>query len=191
MKPETNRKQSKSLGQVAYEAWYKHAPSIPPIQWRASLNKQRWQHAAAAVVAAARKRHALIIAALLLLALPAHAADVILRDTHPHKVGRTAYSFAIPVPPMQGLTIAIAQYNFARPTQGLAVDYECDGAGIDWQTSATGIAIAPTLYTVWDGAMQGWQVSDLADGWFRGIVYAGAPLTEVDLWLDFALPWGP
>jgi hypothetical protein len=83
------------------------------------------------------------------------------------------------VKPAGALRFVWSQYDFADPTEGVAVDYDFNGAGTDFFDRRTFYAIAPTLFDQLDGFINGWDVADMNDGRFSGVVYATAPLTTV------------
>ncbi len=127
-------------------------------------------------------RTAVLIAALLLCCATAAQAQQWYAgtDTHPQAIGHGAWRFRIAVPqPVGQLYFANSQYDFARPTQHIAVDYQYDHRGDDFVADVQCTAIAPTLYDTEDGYLYGWSLDDLRDGWFAGTVHATATLTAV------------
>jgi hypothetical protein len=127
-------------------------------------------------------RTAVLIAALLLCCATAAPAQQWYygTDAHPQRIAAGAWRFRIPVPvPVGNLYFANSQYDFARPTQHIAVDYAYNGSGDDFVAATQCLAIAPTLYDALDGYLYGWDVSDLRDGWFAGTVQATTTLTAV------------
>ncbi len=102
-------------------------------------------------------------------------------DENPRQAGPNTWRFAIRtgVKPIGQLLFAWSQYDFASATQGIEVDYDFNGRGIDFSDDRRFYAIAPTLFESIDGFLAGWDVADMNDGVFRGVVYSTAPLTRV------------
>ena len=107
-------------------------------------------------------------------------------DKHPRRIAANAWHFVIRtgVRPAGELHHVLSQYDFASPTQGIAVDYAFNGPGMDYSDPRTFYAIAPTLFDPTDGPIDGWDVVDLQDGIFSGIVYSTARLTRVHLMIE-------
>ena len=104
-------------------------------------------------------------------------------DRHPQQVGPNAWHFTIDlrVRPIGKVQFVGSQYDFVSATQGLAIDYDFNSAqgGTGFSDSRRFMAIAPTLFNPIDGFMNGWDVADLKDGTFSGVIYATAPPTAV------------
>lgn len=102
-------------------------------------------------------------------------------DENPRRAGPDMWRFSIKlgVKPIGQLLFAWSQYDFASATQGIEVDYDFNGRGIDFSDDRRFYAIAPTLFESIDGFFAGWDVADMNDGVFRGVVYSTAPLTRV------------
>ena len=107
-------------------------------------------------------------------------------DEHPKQVRWNVWRFSVQVGaiPVGALDFACAQYDFATPTAGIAVDYDFDGAGNDFSDDRLFYGIAPTLFDQYSGFINGWDISDLGDGIFSGLVYARAPLTAVHFMIE-------
>jgi len=130
----------------------------------------------------------LLALAALSLAQPARADWWTNTDEHPRLIapGTWYFSINVPVQPVGQLQFVNAQYDFydfstgvGTSTNGISVDYAYDGPGIDWTDGRTFLAIAPTLFNLRDGFIQGWSAWDIVNGKFQGTVYATAPLVRV------------
>ena len=120
--------------------------------------------------------------AMCLAATPCRATDYLtVVDDQPRQIGPNMWRFVVQVGvrPAGTLQFANAQYDFAFPTEGIEVDYDFNGPGVDFADGREFYAIAPTLFDQLDGFIHGWDLSDLGDGVFSGVVYATAPLTAV------------
>ena len=104
-------------------------------------------------------------------------------DESPRQVAPNTWRFSIKVPvKLAGqLEFVGSQYDFAGATEGIDVDYKFNGRGIDFWDDRVFYAIAPTLFNLSDGFVNGWDLDDLANGTFSGVVTATAPLTTVHL----------
>jgi hypothetical protein len=102
-------------------------------------------------------------------------------DLHPRKVGRNAYRFKIKlgVVPQGDLQFVGSEYDFASMTRGVAVAYDFSHRRSGCSDPRPFLAVAPTLFNEEEGFMNGWDVTDLQDGKFSGVVHATAPLTAV------------
>jgi hypothetical protein len=102
-------------------------------------------------------------------------------DQNPRQIAPNAWRFRIKVPvtPAGQLQFVGSQYDFASLTQGITVHYQINGPGSDFSDPGEFLAIAPTLFDLLDGFLNGWDLIDLKDGTFSGVVYATAPLTTV------------
>jgi hypothetical protein len=97
-------------------------------------------------------------------------------DEHPRQISPGKWRFSITVPFMPvGLQFVGAQYDFAGMTNGIDVR----GPGWYFADNRQFYAIAPTLFDPIDGFIAGWNITDLNNGTFSGVVYATAPLTTV------------
>jgi hypothetical protein len=135
------------------------------------------------------KTRGLIIVASVVLAASAARGDWLYGiDTHPHQVAPNVWRFSVNLHarPVAPIGFVGSQFNFSRPEDGIRVDYGFDGAGIDYADGRTFYAIAPTLFDTLDGYINGWNLVDLNDGSFEGLVYATAPLTSVEFRIDAA-----
>lgn len=130
----------------------------------------------------------LLLGSLLLLTTTVHADSWTNTDDHPRQIAPGIWSFSVNVPvhPVGQLEFVNAQYDFydfstgvGASTDGISVDYAYDGPGIDWTDHRTFLAIAPTLFDLVDGFIQGWSAWDIVNGKFNGTVYATAPLVRV------------
>ena len=130
-----------------------------------------------------------LLASSLLSSTTAALADWwINTDDHPRLIAPGVWHFSInvPVQPVGQLQFVNAQYDFydvssgvGVSTNGISVDYAYDGPGVDWTDGRTFLAIAPTLFDVRDGFIQGWSAWDVVNGKVNGTVYATAPLVRV------------
>jgi hypothetical protein len=129
-----------------------------------------------------------IVFAILLATATARAEWWTNTDDHPRQIAPGVWYFSIHVPvyPVAQLQFVAAQYDFydfrngsGTSTNGISVDYAYDGRGIDWTDGRTFLAIAPTLFDLHDGFIQGWSAWDVVNGKFEGTVYATAPLVRV------------
>jgi hypothetical protein len=127
-------------------------------------------------------RLASVLTLLAALAHGAYAADVLLVDAHPHRDGRGAWAFCIPldVAPL-GLRFAGVTFAFADVTDGMAVAYN-GGEGFSYHETCE--AIGPTLYAERLGYATGWTYDDMLSGAFSGVVTATAPLVRVTLYVS-------
>ena len=102
-------------------------------------------------------------------------------DNQPEQIAPNLWRFSVPigVKPVGQLAAVWSQYDFASPTEGIEVDYDFNGSGIDYSDGRAFWAIAPTLFDPLDGYINGWEPSALRDGTFTGLVYATAPLAVV------------
>jgi hypothetical protein len=102
-------------------------------------------------------------------------------DEQPQQIDANTWRFAVQVGvrPLGTLEFVGSQYDFASPTQGIEVAYGFRRRGVDFSDSRTFYAISPTLFDQLDGFIDGWDLSDLRDGIFSGVVSATAPLTAV------------
>jgi hypothetical protein len=109
-------------------------------------------------------------------------------DDNPRQVapGVWRFSIKIPVVPVGQLQFVNAQYDFVdfvsgtgTLTDGISVDYTYNGRGVDWTEDSALLAVAPTLFELNVGYIQGWSGWDLVNGKFEGTVYATAPLRRV------------
>lgn len=107
-------------------------------------------------------------------------------DEQPQQIGPNLWHFAVRVGvrPLGAVQFACAEYDFAAPTEGIEVDYDFNGAGLDFADDRMFYAIAPTLFDQIHGFINGWDAFDLRDGIFSGVVYATAPLTAVHLMIE-------
>ena len=105
-------------------------------------------------------------------------------DQNPQPIGQGAWHFTIDlgVRPVGHLQFVGSQYDFDWFTEGITTivyDFNVNQGGSGYSDSREFLAIAPTLYDPIDGFIHGWDVADLKDGTFSGVVYATAPLTAV------------
>lgn len=103
-------------------------------------------------------------------------------DQSPQQIGPGEWEFIVDLGAKpRGPQFIGSQYDFDGATQGITVDYDYNGSGIDFSDDREFLGIAPTLFNLVDGFIHGWELVDLKDGVFSGVVYSTVPLTEVRL----------
>jgi murein DD-endopeptidase MepM/ murein hydrolase activator NlpD len=100
-------------------------------------------------------------------------------DEHPQLIAPNTWRFVIPVGvrPVGELQFAWSQYDFNNT--GTELDTRTD-----FSDRRTFLAIAPTLFNQIDGLINGWDVADMDDGTFSGVVQSTAPLTMVHFGIE-------
>ena len=116
-------------------------------------------------------------------------------DDSPIQVAEDVWRFRIVlgVKPRGNLGFIGSQYDFDSLTNGIRVDYDYNGEGVDYIADGEFLSIAPTLHIAGENEfLHGWDISDLDDGIFSGVVYASARLTSVriDVEADSFIPVG-
>jgi len=102
-------------------------------------------------------------------------------DKHPVQIAPNAWQFAVDLRavPYGRVFFVSSEYDFAAPTDGMVVAYDFSEGTSGYSDPRRVLAVAPTLFDQTDGFLNGWDISDMRDGVFSGVVYASAPLTEV------------
>jgi hypothetical protein len=129
-----------------------------------------------------RSAAVLACAVTMCLAPTASFADFLyVADEQPQQIDVDLWRFTLPVGvrPAGALQFASVEFDFASLTQGVEVSYDFNGRRTDYVDGREFLSVSPTLFNQRDGFIHGWQLSDLHDGVFSGVVRATAPLTGV------------
>jgi hypothetical protein len=105
-------------------------------------------------------------------------------DLNPREIAANTWRFHFPLglKPVNPIRAQIGFYFHKTPTNGIQVDYDYNGNGIDFSSSTTPISgIVTPLYLHYEPPhnFYGWNLADLDDGIVSGVVYATAAPTEI------------